>query len=183
VFHWGICAIVFVTIYLLIRALLSLLFGLVFGFSTLGVRVFGMTLSILTLCLGSGCVHSIGSVTLGCGSVVGSSFCGGLIVSSKVICHGSVGMARNSGIWSGSGVLLRMLSSSVNASICCNPLWFLFPFNACVSLLSALVIMSAGVMVGCVMNFVLKNTVSDTISFFCLFYIDDVASVVLWQCL
>ena len=156
-------------IYLLICSLLLLLFGLVFGFSTLGVPVFGMTLSIMTLCLGSGHVRSVNSITLGRGSVAGSSFCGGLVVSSNVTRFGSVGMARNSGIGSGSGVLLRMLSSFVNAFICSNLLWFLFPFNACVRLLSALVITSAGVMVGCVMNFVLKNTVSDTLSLFVCF--------------
>ena len=99
-----------------------------------------MTLSIMTLCLGSGRVCSVGSITLGRGSMVGSSFCGGLVVSSKVTRRGSVGMACNSGIRSGSGVLLRMLSSFVNASIGSNPLWFLFPFNACVRSLSALVI-------------------------------------------
>ena len=80
--------------------------------------------------------------------MVGSSFCGGLVVVSKVTRRGSAGMACNSGIGSGSGVLLSMLSSFVNASICSNPLWFFFLSNACVRLLSALVIMSAGVMVG-----------------------------------
>ena len=127
-FCWGICAIVFVAIYLLIRSLLSLLSELIFSFATLGVRVFGMALSIVTLCLGSGRVCSVGSITLGRGSVVGSSFCGGLVVSSKLTRHGSVGMVHNSDIGSGSGVLLRMLSSFVNASICSDPLWFLFPF-------------------------------------------------------
>ena len=96
-------------------------------------------------------------------------FRGGLVVSSKVTRCGSVGMACNSGIGSGSGVLLRMLSSFVNASICSNPLWFLFPCNACVRSFSALVIKSAGVMVGCVMNFVLKNTMSDTLLLFVCF--------------
>ena len=146
--RWGIRAIVFVAIYLLIRSLLSLLSELVFSFATLGVRIFGMVSSIMTLCFGSGRVLSVGSFTLGRGSVVGSSFCGGLVVSLKVTHRGSVGMVRNSGIGSGSGVLLSMLSSFVNAFICSNPLWFFFPFNACVRLLSALVITSAGVMVG-----------------------------------
>ena len=83
-FWWGIRAIVFVAIYLLIRSLLSLLSELVFSFATLGVCIFGMALSIVTLCLGSGCVRSVGSFTLGRGSMVGSSFCSGLVVSSKV---------------------------------------------------------------------------------------------------
>jgi hypothetical protein len=138
VFHWGIRAIGFVAIYLLIRSLLSLFFGLVFVFSILGVRAFGMALSIMTLCIGSGRARPVSSIALGCGvSVVGSLFCGGLVVSSKVTCHGSVGMACNSGIGSGSGALLKMLSSFVNASICSNLLWFLFPFKACVRSLSA----------------------------------------------
>ena len=116
-FWWGIRAIVFVAIYLLIRSLLSLLSELGFSFPTLGVRIFGMALSIMTLCFGSGRVRSVGSFTLGRGSVVGSLFCSGLVVSSKVTRRGSAGMARNSGIGSGSGVLLSMLSSFVNASI------------------------------------------------------------------
>ena len=82
-----------------------------------------MALSILTLCIGLGCVRSVGSIALGSGILVfGTSFCGGLIVSLKVTCRGSVGMVRSSGIGSsgvgfGSGALLRILFSFVNASI------------------------------------------------------------------
>ena len=82
-----------------------------------------MALSILTLCIGSGCLRFVSSITLGSGiSVFGTSVCGGLVVSSKVTLRGSVGMVRNSGIGSsgvgsGSGALLRMLFSFVNASI------------------------------------------------------------------
>ena len=130
-FRWGIRAIDFVAIYLLIHSLLLLPFGLVFGFSTLGVRAFGMALSIMTLCIGSGCVHSISSITLGHGiSVVGSLFCGGLVVLSKVTCRGSVRMAHSSGAGSGSCLLLMMLSSFFNASICSNLFRYLFLFKA-----------------------------------------------------
>ena len=162
--HWLCCNI--------LSDLLSVVVALWVGFvfSTLGVRAFGMALLIMTLCIGSDHARSVGSITLGRGvSVVGFLFCGGLVVLSKVTCRGSVGTTHNSGIGSNSGALLRMLSSFVNASIYSNPLWFLFPFKACVRSLSALVITSTGIMVGCVMNFVLKNTVSDTLSLFVCF--------------
>ncbi len=73
------------------------------------------------------------------------------------------------GIGAVSGVLLRMSLSFLSASSCSNPFALHFPFNACVMLLSALIIVSAGVMVGCVVYFILKNTVSDTLSLFVCF--------------
>jgi hypothetical protein len=111
-------AIVFCVMYFLILSLLSLLFGLDFDFSTLGVDAFRMALSIVTLCIGSGRIRSVGFVTLGGGiSFIGSSICAGLVVSSKVTCRGAVGTMGSSGAGSGSGVLLRMSFSFVSASI------------------------------------------------------------------
>ena len=108
----------FVARYLLIRSLLLLLFRLDFGFSTLGVCTFGMVLLIVTLCFGLGRVCSIDSITLGSGiSVIDASVCGGLVVLSKVTCSGSVGADGSSGVGSGSGALLRISFSCVNASI------------------------------------------------------------------
>ena len=66
-----------------------------------------MALWVMTLCLGSGHVRSVGPITIGSGiSVVGSLFCDGLVVLPKVTCHGSVETARSSGTGSGSSVLL-----------------------------------------------------------------------------
>jgi hypothetical protein len=113
VFRWGIRATVFDAIYFLIRSLFSLVFGLDFGVFTPGVCAFGigffthevcafrMALSIMTLCIGSGRIHSIGSITLGSGILlIGASVCAGLAVSSKVTRRGSVGTVGSSGIWS-----------------------------------------------------------------------------------
>ena len=153
-FLWGIRAIVFDAIYFLIRSLLSLVFGLDFGVFTpgvcefgigvftLGVFAFRMALSIMTLCIGSGRVHSVGSITLGSGaSLIGASVCAGLVVSSKITRRGSVGTVGSSGIWSSSGALLRMSFSFINAFIWSNPWWLFFPFNACVRSLSAFVLL------------------------------------------
>ena len=111
-------AIDFVARYLLICSLLLLLFRLDFGFSTLGVCTFGMVLSIMTLCIGLGRLRSVNSITLGSGiSVIGASVCGGLVVLSKVTRSGSVDTVGSSGVGSGSGALLRISFSCVNASI------------------------------------------------------------------
>ena len=111
-------AIDFVARYLLICSLLLLLFRLDFGYSTLGVCTFGMVLSIMTLCIGLGCLRSVNSITLGSGiSVIGASVCGGLVVLSKVTRSGSVGTVGSSGAGFGSGALLRISLSLVNASI------------------------------------------------------------------
>ena len=111
-------AIDFAVMYLLIRSLLLLLFGLVCGFSTLGVCAFGIVLSIVALCIGPCRVRSISFLTLGSGVLlVGTSVCGGLVVSLKVTRRGSVEVGGSSGAGSGSGTLLRMSFSFVNASI------------------------------------------------------------------
>ncbi len=84
-----------------------------------------------------------------------------LVVPSKVTLS-SVGLVFvGMGVMSGS--LFRSASSCLSASICSDPLWLFLSFNACVRSLTALVIMSACVRVGCVMYFVLNNTVSDTL--------------------
>ena len=104
------------------RSLLMLLFGLDFDFSTLAVGAFRMALSIVIMCIGSGCVRSVGPVTLGDGVLwIGLSICGGLVISSKVTCRGSIGTVGSSSAGSGSGALLRMLFSFVKASIWSSP--------------------------------------------------------------
>ncbi len=111
-------AIDFAVMSLLIHSLLSLLFGLVCGFSTLGVCAFGIVLSIVALCIGPGRVRSISFLTLGSGVLlIDTSVCGGLVVSSKVTRRGSGEVDGLSGAGSGSGTLLRMSFSFVNASI------------------------------------------------------------------
>ena len=111
-------AIVFCVMYFLIFSLLPLLVGVDFAFSTLGVGAFRMALSIVTLCIGSGLVHSVGRVTLGDGVVwTGSSICGGLVVASKVTHFGTSSAVCSSGVGSGSGALLTMSFSFVKASI------------------------------------------------------------------
>ncbi len=121
----------------------------------------------------------IGVVVLVCGIglfilALGTAFsgivspCGGFVVLLNVTLHVSSG-GLSFGIGAVSGVLLRMSSSFLSASICSNPFALFFSFNACVKSLSALIIVSAGVMAGCVMYFVLKNTVSDTLSLFICF--------------
>ncbi len=94
--------------------------------------------------------------------------CGGFAVRLNVTRLVSGG-GLSIGIGAVSGVLLRMSSSFLSASNCSNPFALLFLFNACVKSLSALIIISAEVMVGCVMYFVLKNTVSDPLSLFVCF--------------
>ncbi len=91
------------------------------------------------------------------------------MVASLIVTCRCTGVAHSSNADSVSGVLVRMVSSRFSASICSNPLWLRFSFKAFVRTFNALVIVSAGVKVGCVMNFVLKNTVSDTLSLFVCF--------------
>ena len=93
----------------------SLLLGLDFIFSTLGVCAFGIILSIVTFCIGSGCVRSSGLITVAVG--IGSSICGDLAVLSKLTHRGSVGMVGSFGSGSGSGALVRITLSFVKASI------------------------------------------------------------------
>ena len=111
-------AIVFCVMNFLILSLLSLLFGVSFAFSTLGIGAFRMALSIMTLCIGSGLVRSVGPATFGDGLWwIGSLICGGLVVSSKVTHRGSAGAVGSSGAEFGSGTLFRMSFSFVKASI------------------------------------------------------------------
>jgi hypothetical protein len=117
-------AIVFDDIFVLMRSLLSLLFGLDFVFVTLGVCAFGNILSMVTLFIGSDRLRSAGFITLGIGVVIISSLiCGGLVASSKVTRRVSVGRVSSTDAVSGSGVgscagtLFRMTSNFANASI------------------------------------------------------------------
>ena len=104
--------------YFLILSLLLLLVGVDLVFSTLGVGIFGMALSIVALCIGSDLVRSVGRVTLGDGVVwTGSSCWGGLVAVSKVTRRGVSGAVGSFGVRSGSGALLRMSFSFVKASI------------------------------------------------------------------
>jgi len=66
-------AIVFDDIFVLMRSLLSLLFGLDFVFVTLGVCAFGNILSMVTLFIGSDRLRSAGFITLGIGVAIISS--------------------------------------------------------------------------------------------------------------
>ena len=104
--------------YFLILSLLSLLVGEVFAVSTLGVGVFGMDLSIVTLWIGSGLVRVVICVTLGDGVVwFGSSVWGGFAVLSKVTRFCTAGAVGSPSVGSVPGELLRMLFSLVKASI------------------------------------------------------------------
>jgi hypothetical protein len=107
-------AIVFDDMYVLMRSLLLLLFGLDFVFVTLGVSAFGNILSMVTLFIGSYRLRSGGFITLGIVvSLISSSICGGLVVSSKVTLRVDVGTVSSSetdsgfGVGSGSGTLFR----------------------------------------------------------------------------
>ncbi len=165
-FCWGILTIAFALRCFLILSLISILAGLVAfsTFCTLGVGLFAIGLSIVTVWFGVVVLALwIGVLTLGLGTnSLGCISCGGLVVWSNVT-RFDVGIGCSLGIGAISGTLLSMFSNFSN------PFALLFPFNACVRSLMALVMTSAGVMVGCVMYFVLKNTVSDTRSLFVYF--------------
>ena len=115
----GMRALVFCARNFLILSLLSSLVGLGFVFSTLGIgAAFGMALSIVTLCIGSVLIRSVGRITLGDGVAwTGSSIWGGLVVASNLTRRGPFGAFGSFGVGSGSGALLRMSFSFVNASI------------------------------------------------------------------
>ncbi len=130
-----------------------------------------ISLSIVAVWIGVAVlVREIGLLTVALGAASSGSVspCGGFAVHSNDT-HLVPGGGLSIGIGAVFGVLLRMSSSLFSASSCSNPFALLFPFNACVKLLSTLIIVSSGVMVGCVMYFVLKNTVSDTLSLFVCF--------------
>ncbi len=67
------------------------------------------------------------------------------------------------------GMLFNNSSIIFNLSICCIPGVFLVPFNALVRSSIALITVSTGVIVGCVMYLCLKNTVSDICLLFVFF--------------
>jgi hypothetical protein len=85
-------------------------------------------------------------------------------------------MDSGSGVGSGSSTLFRMTSNFVSASIWLIPCWLFFPFSACVTSWSALVITSAGVKVGCVIFRLEKYRVWHSLALF-LFDVDYMASV------
>ncbi len=118
--------------------------GLGIGGSGVG-DVLGVSASVLFSTLGSGA-----GVLVTLDSVMG--------LSSVVWCSGggiSVMVCR---------MLLSKSSSCFNRSISCIPSVFLVPFSALVGSAIALTMLSAGVSVGCAMNFVLKKTVSEILS-------------------
>ncbi len=107
-------------------------------------------------------------VTLGAGVSSRGSVSVGVLTVSANVTLGSVG--RGVVVFVAvSGSFVRIASNLLSASICSNPFSLLFPFIACVRSCVAFDTMSALVTVGCVMYFVLKNTVSDTrLLFVCL---------------
>ena len=99
----------------------------------------------------------------------GSASVGALAVSANVTLRSDGRGVGASVVVSGS--FMRIASNLLSASIS-NPFSLLFPFNACEMSFSAFDTMSALLKVGCVIYFVLKNTVSDTLSLFvCLTWI------------
>jgi hypothetical protein len=149
-----------------IRSLISILPGVIsfalFLIGTLGSDALGISFSIVAAWIGSvlflwGC-----AVTLGVGVVSsrGSASIGAFAVSAKVTLRSVIcGVGTSVAV---TGSFVRIASNLLSASICSNPFSLLFPFNACVRSFSAFDTMSALVKVGCVIYFVLKNTVSDT---------------------
>jgi hypothetical protein len=171
ILRYGILSIVFVLRCSLILFLILILVGLFLSnvgvelvvvdlvLCTLGVGMFVIGLSIVAVVIGAVVVCWVALFTLGLGAVLfGSDSCGGFAAWSKVTHLGCVGAVTS--------VLFKMLSSFLSALICFNPFTLFFLFSSCVRSFSALMIVSAGVMVGCVMYFVLKNTVSDTLLLF-----------------
>jgi hypothetical protein len=72
----------------LMRSLLFLLLGFDFAFFTFGACAFGIILSMVTLCISSGCVCSIGLITFGIGVVLSDlSFAGCSFLSMRVSGH------------------------------------------------------------------------------------------------
>ncbi len=147
---------------------MSILAGMIsFGvgnFSTFEVGVFAIGLLIVAAWAGAVVlVWRMGSCILGLVAATSGfvSPCGGFAALSNVTrLVSGVGLSICTGVVS--SVLLRMASNFLSALICSNAFVLLFFFNACVRSFSALIIVSAGVMVGCVMYFVLKNTAFDT---------------------
>ena len=120
VLRCGIRAIVFDSRYFLIRALVSILVGVISFvlvlLGTLGVGIFGIVFSMAAAWIGSVCVRCGCSFALGVTVVsLGSVSIGALAASSKVTlrCIGLVSI----GVGIISGLLLRIVSSLFSASI------------------------------------------------------------------
>ena len=105
---------------------------------------------------------------------VGVSTLGSVVL--RVVCFGF--STLGSTVWVGVGIVLTgggggvLVSSSLRRfsdSICSSPSQFVFPLSACVRFVSTFTIMSAGVMVGWVMNLCLNHTVSDILMLFVFF--------------
>jgi hypothetical protein len=148
-----------------ILSLISILAGVIsfalFLAGTLGSDALGIRLSIVAVWIGSTLVLWGCAVTLGAGVSSRSSVSIGALAASSKVTLRSDGCGVGTSV-AGSGSFVRIASNLLSASICSNPFSLLFPFNACVRSFSAFDTMSALVKVGCVMYFVLKNTVSDT---------------------
>ncbi len=93
--------------------------------------------------------------------------CGGFDVSSKVTCLLSV-VVFGCTMFAVVGTLLSSLSIFCSTLICSLPFMFLLSISACVRSLSAFIIVSSGIKVGCVMYLCLKCTLSGNISLFIL---------------
>ncbi len=119
---------------------LFILVGIIFS-CTLGVGVtVWIGLSIITLCIDEcNIVFDLRTVVFGIGFVA----CGGAVASYKVTRWVFVVFCV--------GILLSISLIFCNASICTTPfILFLLPFKACTKSLIALMMVSAGVRVGCV---------------------------------
>ncbi len=150
-----------------IRSLISILAGVMsfmsFLFGTLGVGGLGIVFSIMAVWIGLVLVLWGCSITLGVGDASRGSVSGGALadlLNVTLLCIGRVVIVSGTD----SGLLLRIASNRLSVSSCSNPFSLLFPFIACVKLLRAFDTMSARDKVGCVIYFILKNTVSDTLS-------------------
>ena len=162
----GIHAIVLCSMYFLILSLVAILVGvIVFAvcvFCTLGVCTLMNVFLIIAVWISSVLVRCGLSFTLGGFTVFGSIVSAGALVALSTVTLSSAGLVFvGMGVMSGS--LFKNASSFLSALICSDPFWLFLPFNACVRSLRALVIASACVRVGCMMYFVLNNTVSDTL--------------------
>ena len=133
-----------------------------FLFCTLGVCSLGIVFSIMAVWIGLvlvlwGCSIILGVGVASCGSVSGGALAD--LSNVTLLCIGHVVVVSGTD----SGSLLRIASNCLSVLSCLNPFSLLFPLIACVKLLRAFDTMSAQERVGCVMYFVLKNTVSDTL--------------------
>ncbi len=134
----------------------------------------GMGLSMVALCVGTVvrgrcfvsvilglCVSLSGSCTLGLGIGIAG------VVSWANVTRRVAGVVFSCLVGASSReLLLSKLSSCLSSSSCSSDFMFRIPFSAYDRSMIALEMMSAGDKVGCVMYFVLKKTVSDTLLLF-----------------